>query len=92
MEEKKPLPYGLYIMTWAALVVLTGLTVTAAGLHLGALSIYTAIAIAAVKGTLVLFIFMHIKYEPPVFRLMLSVALLTIAVIMALTFSDVAFR
>jgi len=79
-------------MVWVALVMLTGLTVTVAGLHLGAASILVAIAVAAVKGTLVLSRFMHLAQEPPVFKVMLGVAISILVVIMVFTFVDVAFR
>lgn len=92
MENKAKLPYGLYIMVWMGLLVLTGLTVTVGGLHLGHASIVAAILIATVKATLVLLYFMHLKYEPVVFRVMLGLAVGIIGVILLLTFSDVAFR
>jgi len=92
MEQRVHIPTGLFLTVWAALLVLTGVTVTVAGLHLGAFSVFTAIAIAAVKASLVLLFFMRLKYEPVVFRVMLFAAVATIAVIMALTFADVAFR
>ncbi|HPR64489.1 MAG TPA: cytochrome C oxidase subunit IV family protein [Thermoanaerobaculia bacterium] len=91
MEKQETLSYGTYIMVWLALLVFTGLTVTAAGLHLGSVSIATAIAIAALKSTIVLFFFMHLKYDDPVFKVMLMVAILTLTVIMVLTFVDVLF-
>jgi len=92
MEQRTHLPAGLFLMVWAALLVLTGVTVTVAGLHLGSFSVFTAIAIAAVKASLVLLFFMRLKYEPFFFRVMLFAAVATITVIMALTFADVAFR
>jgi cytochrome c oxidase subunit 4 len=92
MEHRTHIPTGLFLTVWAALLVLTGVTVTVAGLHLGAFSVFTAIAVAAVKATLVLLFFMRLKYEPVLFRVMLLAAVATIAVIMALTFADVAFR
>jgi len=92
MENTNRLPYGLHVMVWSALLVLTGLTVTAAGLHLGRAGILAAIIIATVKATLVLLYFMRLRYEPPVFRIMLGLAVGIILIILLLTFSDVAFR
>lgn len=92
MEKRVHIPTGHFLTVWAALLVLTGVTVTVAGLHLGAFSVFTAIAIAAVKASLVLLFFMRLKYEPVLFRVMLFAAVATIAVIMALTFADVAYR
>ncbi len=81
-----------YLMIWFGLLVLTGVTVTVAGLNLGNLSVLGTILIAAVKSTLVVWIFMHIKYEDRVFKIMLGVAIITLVVIMVLTFVDVSFR
>ena len=92
MEHRRRIPYGLYLMVWAGLLVLTALTVTVAGLHLGTASVAAAVCIAAAKAALVLLYFMHLKYEPAVFRTMLGLAVGIIVVILLLTFSDVAFR
>lgn len=92
MEKKELMPYGTYIMIWFSLLVLTGVTIIAASLHFGQWSIMAAIAIATVKGALVLFIFMNLKREERLFKIMLSLALVTMAVIMVLTFADISFR
>jgi len=87
-----PVSYGRYVMVWLSLLILTAATVTAAGLAFGRWSILAAILIAAVKGTLVLFYFMHLKYESAILKLFMTVALLTLAIIMILTFADLSFR
>jgi len=93
MEKQHTIiPLGKYVLIWLALLVLTAATVTAAGLHFGQFTILAAIAIATIKGTLVLMYFMHLKYEDRVFIIMLMLALFTLAVIMVLTFIDVSFR
>lgn len=94
MEEEKHslLPFGTYVTIWFALLALTGATVTATALQLGSLSIYAAIAIALIKGTVVVLYFMNLKQEPLVFKIMLLVALVTLAVIMGVTFFDVSYR
>jgi cytochrome c oxidase subunit 4 len=85
-------PFSHYLLIWFGLLILTGLTVTVAGLNLGPLSVLGAIGIAAVKSTLVVLFFMHIKYEDRVFKIFLGMAILTLVVIMVLTFADVSFR
>ncbi len=92
MEKHQPIPLGKYVIIWLALLVLTAATVTAAGLHFGNFTVLAAIAIATIKGTLVLMYFMHLKYEDRVFIIMLLLALFTLTVIMVLTFIDVSFR
>ena len=92
MEKKNVHPFSTYLMIWFGLLVLTGVTVTVAGLNLGQLSVLGVIIIAAVKSTLVVLFFMHIKYEDRIFKLMLGIAVLILVVIMVLTFVDVSFR
>lgn len=82
----------VYVLTWIALLVLTAVTVTVAGLHLGRLSVLTAVAIAGVKATVVLSYFMHLKYEKPLFRTMVYVVIGVLAVFIGLTFTDILFR
>jgi len=91
-EKHQLVGYGTYFLTWFALLLLTALTVTVAGLHLGSFSIAGAILIASAKATIVLLIFMHLRYEAPVFRTMIIVVLLALAVFIGLTFLDVSFR
>lgn len=92
MEESARIPYSKYLMVWLALVVFTGITIMVAGLQVGGWSVFAAIFIAAIKGTLVMLYFMHLRYESGFFVAALLVAMLTLAVIMALTFADVSFR
>ncbi len=82
----------VYLLSWVALVILTAITVTVAGMRMGKLSVFTAIAIAAVKATVVLFFFMHLKYEKPLFRTMICVAIGALAVFIGLTFTDILYR
>lgn len=81
-----------YISIWIALLALTAVTITVAGMHLGRFSIITAIAIASVKASLVLWYFMHLKYEKRLFKYMLLVPIATLAVILGLTFLDIWYR
>jgi len=92
MEKKELLPYGKFVMVWFGLLALTGLTITAASLQFGKWSVWAAILIATIKGSLVVMIFMNIKYEDRLLKYMLSIAVATLMVIMILTFSDILFR
>jgi cytochrome c oxidase subunit 4 len=99
MEQTKEIPqehhlisYGTYIMVWLALVMLTGLTVTAAGLNLKSFAIIAAIFIAGFKSVLVLNYFMHLKFESALFRNMVFIAIFTLVIIIGLTFTDISFR
>ena len=82
-----------YLTVWIGLLVLTGLTVLSADLEMGRFTIYSVLAIAVAKSTLVLLFFMHLREEKKlIFKLMVPIALATLAIFIGLTFTDVAFR
>ena len=82
-----------YILVWLGLVMLTGITVSIAGMNLGRLSIGIVLAIAAIKSGLVLSYFMHLKYETGLlFKLMIPIVLAALTIFIGLTFTDIAFR
>jgi cytochrome c oxidase subunit 4 len=57
------LPVQVLLGTFAALVALTVATVVTSRLDLGAFNIVLALAIAALKASLVAMFFMHLRYE-----------------------------
>ena len=85
-------PPKVFVTVWLALLCLTAVTVTVARMDLGAGSTLTAIVIASVKAGLVLWFFMHLKYERMLFKVLLLVPVATLAVIIGLTFVDVLYR
>lgn len=91
-EEQHLLPFKVYLLVWAALIVGTGITVGACYADLGHLAIFTAILIATAKAGLVLLYFMHLRYEKPLFAIMILVLLATYGIFIMLTFSDYVYR
>ena len=91
-QEKHIVSTRTFVAVWLALLGLTAVTVTVAQQHLGAFSTLTAIAIASLKAGLVLWFFMHLKYEKRLLKLLLLVPIVTLAVIIGLTFIDVWYR
>jgi cytochrome c oxidase subunit 4 len=83
---------GIYIIVFAILVCLTGLTIFVSRLDLGGFATFAALVIAALKSTLVALYFMHLKYENKLFGIMFLIAILTITVIIIFTFFDIAYR
>lgn len=84
--------YGTYIMVWLGLVALTAVTVTVAGIHLGSLTLITALLIAAVKTSLVGYHFMHIKNDNAITKIFILVCIVIFLTFWILTFSDLSFR
>ena len=83
--------YGVYILVWMALMILTGVTVAVAGINFGGLTIATALVIASIKTYLVLTIFMHLRSESVTFRVFVGIALLFLVISFILLFSDYSF-
>ncbi|MGA2295972.1 MAG: cytochrome C oxidase subunit IV family protein [FCB group bacterium] len=97
MEEAqtthKHLPgYGMYVLIWMILIGLTITTVAVAGLNFGKFTLVIALAIAALKSGFVANIFMHIKFDHPIFKIFIALALLTLLSVFVLTAFDVFFR
>ncbi len=91
-ETHHIVPYKVYVYIWAALVILTGITVGASYANLSHVAILTAILIATVKGSLVLMYFMHIRFERPIFTVMILATLITYGIFVGLTFTDYFYR
>lgn len=91
-HENHTTGYGLYIIVWLALLGLTSITVTIAGIDLGSYTLFVALTIAAVKSYLVISIFMHIKFDDPIFKVFILISVVTLAVIFLLTYFDIIYR
>ena len=83
--------YGMYILVWLVLLILTGITVAVAGIDFGNFTVATALIIASVKSYFVLSIFMHLKIENKIFSIFVGVALVFLVISLILLFSDYSF-
>ncbi|HTP05370.1 MAG TPA: cytochrome C oxidase subunit IV family protein [Nitrospirota bacterium] len=81
-----------FVMIWLALLVLTGMTIKAAQMRMGEWSMLANLLIASTKASLVLWFFMHLKYEKLFFKLLFIVPIATITIIIGLTFFDIWYR
>ncbi|MEP7118160.1 MAG: cytochrome C oxidase subunit IV family protein [Acidobacteriota bacterium] len=85
-------PIKLYISVFAALMVLSGITVAAAFVNLGSLNPVVALAIAVLKATLVILFFMHVKYSSRLTKITVVLSFFFVAILFAETFMDYATR
>jgi cytochrome c oxidase subunit IV len=83
---------GRYILGFAALVVLTGLTFALSTVELGAWSLVVALAIAISKASIIALYFMHLRDHEGASRLVLVIAVLFVAVLSLLVVADVLTR
>jgi cytochrome c oxidase subunit 4 len=82
-----------YLLVWAGLIVLTAVTVTVSRLEVGRVAVVLALAIAAVKSTLVLLYFMHLRWEKRLLiKLAIPITLATLAIFIGLTYTDILRR
>lgn len=91
-DSKHHIGYGTYILVWLALLAFTAITVTIAGVNLGRYTLFIALTIAAIKSALVINIFMHIKFDEPIFKVFLGISGATLLIIFLLTFFDFLYR
>jgi cytochrome c oxidase subunit 4 len=82
-----------YVVVWAALLLLTALTVGTARLHIPEpWHLLVAMAIAVVKSALVALFFMHLWDHGGASRLVLATSLVFVALLMTLVLLDNATR
>lgn len=81
-------PPKAYVAVFAALLVLTAVTTSVAFLDLGPWNTAVALGIAFIKATLVVLIFMHLKYSSRLTRVVVAGGLFWLAILLALTLSD----
>lgn len=81
-------PWQTLVKVWAALMVLTILTVMATWVNLGSLNIWIAMGIAFVKAALVVLYFMHLRYEKPFLAYIFTFTLAFVAFFLAMVMLD----
>ena len=85
-------PTRLYYAIFAALMILTAVTVAVAFRDLGLMNTYVAMTIAVAKATLVVLYFMHVRWSGRLVPILLAVGLLWLVILITLTMSDYASR
>jgi cytochrome c oxidase subunit 4 len=85
-----PKPTYYTIAAWlGALLVLT---VAVSFVHLGHWNVPIALAIATIKATLIVLVFMHVRYGSPLVRLFAAGGFLWLAIMFAFLAADVLVR
>ena len=81
-------PVSLYVTIFLSLMVLTAVTVVAAFVDLGPFNFPVALAIACLKASLVIWFFMHVKYQSPLTKLAVATGLFFLFILLTLTMID----
>lgn len=74
-----PVPLRLLLTVFAALMILTFITVAATWIDLGQFNIWLALLIAVIKAGLVAMYFMHLRWDSPFNGIVLIVSLFFVA-------------
>lgn len=83
---------GSYITIFLTLLVLTGGTVAAAFVNLGAFNASVALGIATFKASLVVLFFMHVKYSSRLTKLVAVSGFFFLGIMLFLTMIDYVSR
>ena len=81
-------PISLYVTIFLALMVLTALTVGAAFVNLGQFNFLVAMVIAGFKASLVIWYFMHVKYQSQLTKLTVATGLFFLAILLGMMLID----
>ena len=82
------IPRKVYYAIFAALMVLTAITVGIATVDLGALNTAIAMAVAVTKATLVVLYFMHVRYSSQLTKVFVASGFIWLIILLVLTMSD----
>jgi cytochrome c oxidase subunit 4 len=75
-----------------ALLIFTTISVLITEIELGKLAIVGALILATFKSSLVLWYFMHLKYESKILRIMVGLVLFIFIAVVIVTFFDYSFQ
>ena len=81
-------PISLYVTIFLMLMLLTGLTVAAAFVNLGSFNFPVAMVIAVFKASLVVWFFMHVKYQSHLTKLTVATGLFFLAILLGMMLID----
>jgi cytochrome c oxidase subunit 4 len=94
MEKEKHhiVPYKVYLYILIALVILTFMSIGITHINLGSYAVLGALIFSTVKSGMVLFWFMHLKFDQPFLRYMVLFVFLVFLALIFITFLDYYFR
>lgn len=84
--------YRLNTIVLGCLLVLTVLTVVLSRVDFGVFDVAVTIVVAAIKSFLIVYYFMHLKYEKTFFTGLVLLCFLILALAIGMTFFDIDWR
>ncbi len=92
MSAEHIVPVKNYIFVFLALMVLTVLTYSIAYVDLGGFNLIVALAIAITKASLVVLIFMHVKYSTTLTKAVVASGFFFFLIMIFFTMNDLMTR
>jgi len=91
-EKHEIVSYKKFLLVLGVLIVLTLLSVAITQIELSRWATIAALLVAGIKSTFVLLIFMHLKYDQRIFKVMVGLILALVLVVIFITMLDFLFR
>jgi len=85
-------PYRTYGLILVLLLILTGISVAVTQIELTRWATIVALLISSTKSAFVLAVFMHLKFDQKVYKIMTIFVVLVMIAVIVLTFLDYGFR
>jgi cytochrome c oxidase subunit IV len=85
-------PFRTFVRVWLLLLLLTAALVVTSRLWHQSLSVWAMLILTPVKAGLVLFYFMHLKYEKPYLRALVFLTFGLLTLVIGLLFFDILYR
>jgi cytochrome c oxidase subunit 4 len=92
MSAHVVVPLRVYYTIFAALLVMTGITVAVSTVDLGPLNTIVALGIACIKALLVILYFMHVRWGARLTWLVVAGGVFWLVIMIVLTMADIATR
>jgi len=94
MSNEKPhiVSYKTHFLVLSALIVFTLLSVAITQIELSSYATIAALLIAGIKSTFILLIFMHLKYDLRMFKVMVGLIIGLLFTVIFITMLDYIFR
>jgi cytochrome c oxidase subunit 4 len=91
-HDQHIVPLRTYLIILGALITLTLLSIAITQIDLGPWTMVGAMLFAVVKSSLIVYYFMHLKFENKMYAIFGGVVMLTFAAVIILTFLDYMFQ
>jgi len=91
-ENHHIVPYKTYLIVLLTLIVLTFISIAVTSIELGTLTVTTALLLATIKTSLVLYYFMHLKFDQKIYLIMVLGVIAIFVLVIIITFIDYLYR